>query len=118
MGVLVGLVCSLYFLLQSGYRSAIACTRRGDHMLLKFQQDVSFLNREEMRQCLDTVPDNGELIIDAIGANYIDPDIREDIDRFVEHAAARGIVVELRDVEGTTGTFGDVEALPGTARAG
>lgn len=118
MGVLVGLVCSLYFLLQSGYRSAIACTRRGDHMLLKFQQDVSFLNREEIRQCLDTVPDNGELIIDAIGANYIDPDIREDIDRFVEHAAARGIVVELRDVEGTTGTFGDVEALPGTARAG
>lgn len=117
MGVLVGLVCSLYFLLQSGYRSAIACTRRGDHMLLKFQQDVSFLNREEMRQCLDTVPDNGELIIDAIGANYIDPDIREDIDRFVEHAAARGIVVELRDVEGTTGTFGDVEALPGIARA-
>ncbi|CAO1667716.1 MULTISPECIES: SulP family inorganic anion transporter [Salinicola] len=118
MGVLVGLVCSLYFLLQSGYRSAIACTRRGDHVLLKFQQDVSFLNREEMRQCLDTVPDNGELIIDAIGANYIDPDIREDIDRFVEHAAARGIVVELRDVEGRTGTFGDVEALPGIARAG
>lgn len=110
MGVLVGLVCSLYFLLQSGYRSAISCTRRGDHMLLKFQQDVSFLNREEMRQCLDAVPDGGELIIDASRANYIDPDIREDIDRFVEHAASRGIVVELRDVEGNTGTYGD--ALP------
>ncbi|WP_280337696.1 SulP family inorganic anion transporter [Salinicola acroporae] len=117
MGVLVGLVCSLYFLLQSGYRSAIACTRRGEHMLLKFQQDVSFLNREEMRQCLDAVPDNGELIIDASGANYIDPDIREDIDRFVDNAAARGIVVELRDVEGTNGTFGHVESPSGAAHA-
>ncbi|MAM56982.1 MAG: hypothetical protein CMN25_06560 [Salinicola sp.] len=117
MGVLVGLVCSLYFLLQSGYRSAIACTRRGDHMLLKFQQDVSFLNREEMRQYLDAVPDNGELIIDATGANYIDPDIREDIDRFVGNASSRGIVVELRDVEGTSGTFGDVEPARGVARA-
>ncbi|WP_110709776.1 SulP family inorganic anion transporter [Salinicola sp. CR57] len=117
MGVLVGLVCSLYFLLQSGYRSAITCTRRGEHMLLKFQQDVSFLNREEMRQCLDAVPDSGDLIIDARGANYIDPDIREDIDRFVDNAAARGIVVELRDVEGTNGTFGHVESPPGAAHA-
>ncbi len=109
MGVLVGLVCSLYFLLQSGYRSAIAHTRRGDHVLLKFQQDVSFLNREEMRQYLDAVPDGGELIVDATGANYVDPDIREDIARFIDSAPSRGIVVELRDVEGTSGTYGDVD---------
>lgn len=117
MGVLVGLVCSLYFLLQSGYRSAIACTRRGDHVLLKFQQDVSFLNREEMRRYLDAVPDDGELIIDASGANYIDPDIREDIHGFVATAPERGIVVELRDVEGTSGTFGAGRGLGALSRA-
>jgi len=117
MGVLVGLVCSLYFLLQSGYRSAIACTRRGDHMLLRFQQDVSFLNREEMRQCLDAIPDNGELIIDAASANYIDPDIREEITRFVENASARGILVELRNVEGISGTFGRREQTGASSAA-
>lgn len=116
IGVLVGLVCSLYFLLKSGYSSAIACTCRGDHTLLRFQQDVSFLNREEMRQCLDSVPDNGELIVDASGANYIDPDIREDIRAFIAGASQRGIVVELRDLEGTNGTFGHVES-PGAAHA-
>ncbi|GHB19425.1 SulP family inorganic anion transporter [Salinicola rhizosphaerae] len=117
VGVLVGLVCSLYFLLKSGYRSAIACTRRGDHTLLRFQQDVSFLNREEMRQCLDGVPNGGELIIDATGANFIDPDIREDIRGFIANAPKRGIVVELRDVDGTYGTFGhDPQAGHGEAR--
>ncbi|WP_251977810.1 SulP family inorganic anion transporter [Salinicola avicenniae] len=117
MGVLVGLVCSLYFLLKSGYRSAIACTRRGDHVLLKFQQDVSFLNREEMRQCLDTVPDGGELILDARGANYVDPDIREDIQAFIAQAPERDIVVELRDMEGRSGTYGPEAPADGMARA-
>lgn len=106
-GVLIGLVCATYFLVRANYRSALTFTRSGPHCLLRLNTEVSFLNRNELRGYLSAIPDGGELIIDASATRFIDPDIREDINRFVDGAAERGISVELRHFDGYSATYPD-----------
>ena len=104
-GVLIGLLCATYFLIRANYRSALSFTCTGPHCLLRLNTEVSFLNRNELRGYLASIPDGGELIIDASATRFIDPDIREDIDRFVDGAAERRIEVELRHLDGHSATY-------------
>jgi len=106
-GVLIGLLCATYFLIRANYRLALSFTRSGSNGLLRLNTEVSFLNRNELRSYLSCIPHGGELIIDASATRFIDPDIREDIDRFVESAAERRIVVELRHFDGRSATYLD-----------
>ncbi|WP_353248860.1 hypothetical protein [Salinisphaera sp. T31B1] len=85
-GVLIGLVCATYFLVRANYGSALRFTRSGQHALPRLNTEVSFLNRNELRRYLSGVPEGGDLIIDASQSRFIDPDIREDIHRFVDGA--------------------------------
>lgn len=104
-GVLVGILCGLFFMIRANYRRAVSFTQEGHHALLRFRTDISFLNREEVRSRLERVAAGTYLIIDARQANHVDPDIREDIEAFARNAPARGISVELRDVGGLSATF-------------
>ncbi|WP_106476791.1 SulP family inorganic anion transporter [Phytohalomonas tamaricis] len=111
-GVIVGLLCSLYFLVRSSFRSAISFTKHGRHCLLRIHKDVSFLNREEMRGYLDAVPDDSFVIIDATEANFIDPDIQEDINNFIQASKQSNVTVELKSVDGLSATFPGVSPSP------
>ncbi|RKR07265.1 MFS superfamily sulfate permease-like transporter [Kushneria sinocarnis] len=121
-GVIIGILCGLWFLVQANYRSAMAFTRHGRHCLLRLRTDVSFLNRQELRGYLEQVPDDAQLIIDGREAGFIDTDLYEDIEHFVQGAGARGIRVELIAVNGLSATYypgvGEQPAVaPGTAAA-
>lgn len=96
VGVLIGMMVSTYFLVQANYQSALTFTKSGDHNLLRLNTQVSFLNRQEMRDYLALVPNGGYLIVDAWDAQFIDPDIREDLDHFAERAHERDITVEFK----------------------
>ena len=110
-GVLVGMLCATCFLVRANYRSALSFTRSGDHALLRLNTEVSFLNRQELRSHLAGVPEGGTLIIDASATRFMDADIREDIDRFIESAGARAITVELKHYEGVSATYPDPARL-------
>jgi MFS superfamily sulfate permease-like transporter len=110
-GVLIGLLCATYFLVRANYRTALSFTRSGDHALLRLNTEVSFLNRQQLRAHLADAPANGTLIIDASATRFIDPDIREDIDRFVDNAGERGITVELKQYDGVSATYPDPARL-------
>ncbi|WP_423821994.1 SulP family inorganic anion transporter [Salinisphaera sp. SPP-AMP-43] len=110
IGVLTGMVVALYFLIRAHYRSAMSMTHQGQHALLRFNSEVSFLSRDALRHHLSRVPENGHLVIDASTTRFIDPDIREDIDRFVSGAPERGITVELRGLDRHTATYTEANA--------
>lgn len=107
VGVLIGILCATCFLVRANYRTALSFTQSGNHSLLRLNTEVSFLNRQELRDYLAQVPDGGELIVDASASRFIDADIREDIDHFVEGAGNRGITVELKHYEGRSATYLD-----------
>lgn len=101
-GMAIGIVCGLFFVIKANFHSAISLTQDGSHYLLRLQKDVSFLNKALLRTYLDRVAVNSYLIIDGSKAQFIDQDIMETIQDFVNAAKDDNISVELKKVGGLT----------------
>ncbi len=100
VGVLMGMVVSLSFILNSNLRRPV---RRfvekhlgGDVLHIELANQVSFLNRAALAKVLDKVPRGGQVLLDAQSTDYIDPDVLSLIRDFKDHKArARGIEVSF-----------------------
>lgn len=100
VGVLVGMVVSISFILNSNLRRPV---RRfvekhlgGDVLHIELANQVSFLNRAALAKVLDNVPRGGQVLLDAQSTDYIDPDVLSLIRDFKDHKArARGIEVSF-----------------------
>ncbi len=100
-GMAIGIVCGLFFVIKANFHSAITLTRDGNNYLLRLQKDVSFLNKALLRTYLGQVAENSYLIIDGSKAQFIDQDIMETIQDFVNAAKDDHITVELKKIGGS-----------------
>ena len=96
VGILVGLACSMLFVIHANTRGAMSLTSHGNAHLLRLNKDVSFFSRAALRQLLEKVQPGDELVVDGLRASFIDRDIREALHDFAQHAQQRGIQVQLR----------------------
>jgi MFS superfamily sulfate permease-like transporter len=64
--------------------------------LFRFRKDVSFLNKPIIKNKLEEVPENAQVLIDASRADFIDRDVIEVIEDFMLHAHLKNIKVELK----------------------
>lgn len=99
-GMAIGMAVGLAFVLYANWESAISLTRDGNHYLLRFKKDVSFLNKAPLRAYLESVEEGGYLIVDGARAGFIDRDILETLEDFIKAAPEDGIHVELRNIRG------------------
>jgi MFS superfamily sulfate permease-like transporter len=96
IGIVLGILCSVMLALYANLRRPIVLAQHGDHYLLSFRKDVSFLGKVPLKHYLQQIPDGATLIVDATRADFVDHDVRELLDTFVEDAPRRGIAVEVR----------------------
>ncbi|MFM0738948.1 SulP family inorganic anion transporter [Paraburkholderia xenovorans] len=96
IGIVLGILCSVLLALYANLRSPIVLAQHGDHYLLSFRKDVSFLAKVQLKHYLQQIPDGATLIVDATRADFVDHDVRDLLDTFVDEAPRRGIVVEVR----------------------
>lgn len=94
-GMAIGLVFGLFFVIKANYHAAITLTKEGSHYLLSFNKDVSFLNKALLRKFILSIEENSSVTIDASKTNFVDYDILEVIEDFLESAAEDNITVEL-----------------------
>ncbi len=99
-GMAIGMAVGLFFVLYGNYHSAFTLTRDGKNYLLRLQKDVSFLNRAPLRNLLADIEDDSYLVIDGTRANFIDHDIMETLEDFMQAASDNNIRVELKNVRG------------------
>lgn len=100
VGILIGLAVSLGSILRSNVRRPM---RRivekhlgGEVLHIELSNQVSFLNRAALARSLDDVPKGGHVLLDALGTDYVDPDVLDLIRDFKEQTGpARGIEVSL-----------------------
>lgn len=97
-GMAIGIVCGLFFVLKANYHAAITLTQDGSNYLLRLHKDVSFLNKPLLRSLLNRVAANGYLLIDGSKAQFIDQDILETLQDFLNAAKDSNITVELKKV--------------------
>lgn len=101
IGILIGLVVSALFILNSNLRYPIRRVVEshldGEITHLELAPQVSFLNKGALAQLFEDAKPNSNLLIDATHSDYIDPDIQSMIREFKDTVApARGVKVSLR----------------------
>ncbi|SDH77474.1 Sulfate permease, MFS superfamily [Paraburkholderia phenazinium] len=96
IGIVLGILCSVLLALYANLRSPIMLAQHGDHYLLSFRKDVSFLGKVPLKHYLQQIPDGATLIVDATRADFVDHDVRELLDTFVADAPRRQIAVDVR----------------------
>jgi MFS superfamily sulfate permease-like transporter len=96
VGVLIGLLASVFFVIKSNFKSAVMLINDGNHYLLKFTKDVSFLNKAALRLTIEKIPRGSIVIIDGANAQFIDHDIIVLLEDFVQSAPLKNISVELK----------------------
>ncbi|HTJ95686.1 MAG TPA: SulP family inorganic anion transporter [Pararobbsia sp.] len=99
IGIGVGIAVSAVIALELHRREAISLTVHGNHHLLRFHKDVSFLTKVSLERHLARVASPGVLIVDASAAHFVDPDIRRVLSDYMAEARARHIRVELIHLE-------------------
>lgn len=98
-GVAIGLAVGLIYVLKNNYHQAFTLTRDGKNYLLRLKKDVSFIHKAPLRQILNKIPGNSNLLVDGSRAFFIDRDIIEMINDFAKAGGEYNIKVELKGVE-------------------
>jgi carbonic anhydrase len=99
-GVGIGMAVSVFAILWGNYKvpfkmkSILADGKHTLHLLLS--QEITFINKAAIKSCLEEVPANAHVEIDATHTKYIDYDVLESIREFNEIIAPKkGIQVRL-----------------------
>jgi MFS superfamily sulfate permease-like transporter len=96
MGVFIGLLASLFFVIKTNFKTAVLVVNDETEYLVKFTKDVSFLNKSSLRNVLEKIPKGSALIIDGANAQFIDQDIIATLEDYIKGAPAKNISVELK----------------------
>lgn len=96
MGILIGCVVAMFFVLRSNFKSAVFVVHDNNKYLFRLRKDVSYLNKPIIKNKLEKVPDNSYVMIDAQRADFIDKDVVEVIEDFMKAAPLKDITVELK----------------------
>ncbi|MGZ5242507.1 MAG: SulP family inorganic anion transporter [Bacteroidia bacterium] len=96
VGISIGLVVGVFFVIKSNYQSAFKVKKEEGKYVVKFRKDVSFLNKASLVQILNRLPDERPVVIDCRRCEFMDHDIREIIENYKYESELRGNDVELR----------------------
>ncbi len=99
-GITIGFLFGIFYTLRHSYRNShysndIVTTEEGHqvhHLILA--EEVSFLNKGNILQALQQIPDNSKVIIDGAGSATINYDVIEVIQDFKINAGTKNITVE------------------------
>jgi MFS superfamily sulfate permease-like transporter len=101
-GVILGILVGLFFVIKSNQHKAMILVNDGSTYLLRFNKDITFTSKASLQQELGKVPPNSDLIVNGTKADFIDHDIVDMLNDFIESAKYRNIGVELKDINDKT----------------
>lgn len=97
-GVMMGLALGLYFVVKTNHHDAVTMVNDGDDYLLRFNKDISFVNKAELKEALASIPDNSRVLFDGTKAMFVDHDIYDMLKDFHELADHRGITIRKKNI--------------------
>ncbi len=100
LGVFIGLSIGLFYLLKSNHHNAVTLVEDGDDCLIRFNKDISFINKMELKETLAKISDGKRVYVDGSKAMYIDRDIYDMLKDFEHNCSHRGIELTYQNTEG------------------
>ncbi len=102
IGVLIGIVYSLYFLIRNTYKAGYTISENVQghtmHVNMELALNVSFLNKRKIKEALDRIPPYSIVTIDGTRSINIDHDILEIFQEFRSKARQRHLQLELKNI--------------------
>jgi MFS superfamily sulfate permease-like transporter len=95
-GVLIGFVFGIFFVIKSNMHKAVLMVQENEEYLVRFNKDVSFLNKPILKNTLSKIPNDSHLTIDGSRSIFIDNDILEIIEDFIVSAKTKNIRVTVK----------------------
>lgn len=95
IGIGIGLVVGLLFVLRQNFHSRISMTTDNDNVTILLHHDVTFVNKIYLKDVLTKIPANSSVTIDCEQATFIDHDIIETLQDFVEIAKFSNIKTKI-----------------------
>ncbi|MDP1665166.1 MAG: carbonic anhydrase family protein [Methylobacter sp.] len=101
-GLIIGLIAALFSILLENYKSPFYFTEShiGNKTILRLSEHISFLNKANIQQTLEQLPDYSEVVIDATRSKYIDYDVFEIIENFKIEAQRKHIKLTIENLRG------------------
>jgi MFS superfamily sulfate permease-like transporter len=103
IGVSIGLLLSIYFIIQNNFKAEYKIEKNKEHVTevyhLKLNTNVTFLNKVNLKEALDKIPEYAVLHIDGSESHFIDYDILEIISEFSNKAHNKHIELHLKGIE-------------------
>ncbi len=96
LGVLIGFVVGLLFVFKANLHASVVLVNDSNLYLLRFNKDTSFLNKPILKKLLASIPGNSELLIDGSRSVFIDADIVDMIEDFVDSSGQKNITTQIR----------------------
>jgi MFS superfamily sulfate permease-like transporter len=97
-GIFIGTFVGLLFVVFTNFRSVISVIRDGNNVLVKFNKDISFLNKPRIKNILMELKEGDDVFIDGSRANFIDHDIYTMLYDFKRNSKIKGIDVTFKKV--------------------
>jgi MFS superfamily sulfate permease-like transporter len=96
-GVALGIVISIFFILKGNLKKAFTLRKDNNEVThIDLAQEVSFLNKAEIKSTLNEIPENTKVIINAVDTVYITHDVLDILKEFQNiQSKNRNITVEL-----------------------
>ncbi|MFM9984425.1 MAG: SulP family inorganic anion transporter [Flavobacteriales bacterium] len=99
-GIFVGLILGLVFMFKSNFRNSVFMTKDNSNYLLRFKNEVSYLSKPRVKSILSEIPENSSILIDATKVSFIDGDIVEEVNSFIDTSESRNIHVYVKRENG------------------
>ena len=102
IGLVIGLISALFSILLENYKSPFYFNEShiGNKTILRLSEHISFLNKANIQQTLEQLPDYSEVVIDATRSKYIDYDVFEIIENFKIEAQRKHIKLTIENLRG------------------
>ena len=97
-GIAAGMVVGIYFLISANYHRALVTVSEDGYYLVRFTKDLAFVHKIALKRHLRQIPDGATVHIDGTKSMFIDRDIAEIVQDFLDTAQFRGIHVTTKNV--------------------
>jgi MFS superfamily sulfate permease-like transporter len=96
VGIVIGTGVALFSLINSNFKSAVMVVHDDNKYLMRFRKDISFLNKPIVKGKLESIPADSFVLIDLTRADFIDKDIIDAVNEYLQHAHLKNIRVEIK----------------------
>ena len=116
IGISIGMFIALFCILLENYKTDVYFheEQKGNRTFIRLSENVSFLNKANILQTLEHLPDHSKVVIDATATRYIDYDAFEIIQNFKIEAERKGIELVIENLSGYGSIAPVRKALPNT----